>query len=84
MKGACMATLTSISDGNLSATIDAQGAQLMSLVREGGEYLWQGDERYWARRAPAAPPPRRATSPSSVTASRVSTSTPSLPRPRRA
>ena len=52
MKGACMATLTSISDGNLSATIDAQGAQLMSLVREGGEYLWQGDERYWARRAP--------------------------------
>ncbi|MBM6675213.1 aldose 1-epimerase family protein [Olsenella uli] len=47
-----MATLTTITDGALSATIDAQGAQLMSLMLDGGEYLWQGDERYWARRAP--------------------------------
>lgn len=47
-----MATLTTITDGALSATIDAQGAQLMSLRLGEGEYLWQGDERYWARRAP--------------------------------
>lgn len=47
-----MATLTTITDGTLSATIDSQGAQLMSLALDGGEYLWQGDERFWARRAP--------------------------------
>ncbi len=52
MKGARMATLTTITDGTLSATIDAQGAQLMNLRLGEGEYLWQGDERYWARRAP--------------------------------
>lgn len=44
--------LTTISDGTLSATIDSLGAQLMSLRLGDGEYLWQGDERYWARRAP--------------------------------
>ncbi len=47
-----MATLTTITDGSLSATIDAQGAQLMSLATGDGEYLWQGDERWWPRRAP--------------------------------
>ena len=47
-----MATLTTITDSTLSATIDSQGAQLMSLALDGGEYLWQGDERFWARRAP--------------------------------
>ena len=47
-----MAALTTISDGTLTATVDAQGAQLMSLRLNDGEYLWQGDERYWARRAP--------------------------------
>ena len=24
----------------------------MSLKHDGGEYLWQGDERFWPRRAP--------------------------------
>ena len=47
-----MTKLTTITDGDLSATIDAQGAQLMSVKLGDGEYLWQGDERYWARRAP--------------------------------
>ena len=47
-----MAQLTTISDGRLSATVDAEGAQLMSLRLDGAEYLWQGDERYWPRRAP--------------------------------
>ena len=47
-----MAQLTTITDGTLSATIDAQGAQLMSLALDGAEYLWQGDERFWPRRAP--------------------------------
>ena len=47
-----MAQLTTISDGRLSATVDAEGAQLMSLRLGDAEYLWQGDERYWPRRAP--------------------------------
>ena len=47
-----MGTLTNISAGRLSAQIDATGAQLMSLKLDGGEYLWQGDERFWPRRAP--------------------------------
>lgn len=47
-----MGELVRISDGTVSAAIDPMGAQLMSLERDGGEYLWQGDERFWARRAP--------------------------------
>ena len=47
-----MSELTTISSGNLEATVDSMGAQLMSLRLNGAEYLWQGDERYWARRAP--------------------------------
>lgn len=35
-----------------SAAVDPMGAQLMSLARDGIEYLWQGDERWWPRRAP--------------------------------
>lgn len=47
-----MSELTTISSGDLEATIDSMGAQLMSLRLGGGEYLWQGDERFWPRRAP--------------------------------
>lgn len=47
-----MSELTTIRSGNLEATIDSAGAQLMSVRLDGAEYLWQGDERYWPRRAP--------------------------------
>ncbi|MBM6774058.1 aldose 1-epimerase family protein [Olsenella profusa] len=47
-----MAEIVTISDGALSAAVDPMGAQLMSLSLDGGEYLWQGDERFWPRRAP--------------------------------
>ena len=47
-----MATLVTIGSDDLSAQIDPMGAQLMSLSLGGAEYLWQGDARYWARRAP--------------------------------
>ena len=36
----------------LVARVDPLGAQLMSLAFDGREYLWQGDERWWPRRAP--------------------------------
>lgn len=45
-------TMTTIKSGDLAATIDSMGAQLMSLTCAGGEYLWQGDPKFWPRRAP--------------------------------
>ena len=42
----------SLRHGRLSAAIDPVGAQLLSLQLDGCEYLWQGDPRFWARRAP--------------------------------
>ena len=47
-----MSEIVSISDGTVGARIDSMGAQLMSLTLGGAEYLWQGDERIWPRRAP--------------------------------
>lgn len=47
-----MGAITTISDGRVQASVDATGAQLMSLRADAGEYLWQGDERFWPRRAP--------------------------------
>ena len=45
-------SLTTIGSAGYEATIDSVGAQLMSLRLDGGEYLWQGDKRWWPRRAP--------------------------------
>ena len=47
-----MGAITTISDSRVQASVDATGAQLMSLRTDAGEYLWQGDERFWPRRAP--------------------------------
>jgi galactose mutarotase-like enzyme len=47
-----MSELTTIESDGIAITVDAKGAQLMSLATERGEYLWQGDERWWPRRAP--------------------------------
>lgn len=41
-----------IENGCLSLTVDTLGAQMMSLKRNGTEYLWQGDSKYWGDRAP--------------------------------
>ncbi len=34
------------------AKIESAGAELVSLVRDGRECVWQGDNRYWGGRAP--------------------------------
>lgn len=34
------------------AVISTLGAQLMSFTKDGKEYIWNGDERYWKGRAP--------------------------------
>ena len=44
--------LITITNGILSFTVDTFGAQMMHLQRQGTEYLWQGDSKYWADRAP--------------------------------
>lgn len=38
--------------GALSIAVDPHSAQLMSLKKDDVEYLWQGDPRWWPRRAP--------------------------------
>lgn len=47
-----MSQVMTISNGHVTVTIDSMGAQLMSLALAGSEYLWQGDPRWWAKRAP--------------------------------
>lgn len=37
---------------DIAACVDPFGAQLVNLQLAGTEYLWQGDSRWWARRAP--------------------------------
>ena len=39
-----------------AATVTDAGAMLRSLVRDGREYLWQGDPAYWAGQAPVCFP----------------------------
>lgn len=47
-----MSEIISISSDSLTVSIDAMGAQLMSLQKGESEYLWQGDSNWWPRRAP--------------------------------
>lgn len=41
-----------ITDGKLTVRIKRRGAELCSVMMDGTEYLWQGDERYWSSQAP--------------------------------
>ena len=41
-----------IQNQQLAVAVDTLGAQLMSIRRDGCEYLWQGDPAYWSERAP--------------------------------
>jgi len=44
--------LHTIHNEHLSVTVNTLGAQLWSILgRDGTQYLWQGDARYWADRA---------------------------------
>lgn len=47
-----MSELITITYGALEATVDTAGAQLMSLKKDEGEYLWQRDPQWWPRCAP--------------------------------
>lgn len=41
-----------ISNSTLTIGIAAHGAELQSIQKNGKEYLWQGDARFWGRRSP--------------------------------
>ena len=45
-------TITSISNQQLQVEINTFGAELQSVKRDGIEYLWQGDAKFWGRQAP--------------------------------
>ena len=42
--------LVNITNGTLDVTIDTVGAVFYSIVKDGTEYLWQGNKKYWASR----------------------------------
>ncbi len=42
--------LITISNDCLTVTLDGCGGVLHSIRKDGAEYLWQGDKKYWARR----------------------------------
>ena len=44
--------LITLDNGQIRVCVDTLGAQLMSVVKDGTEYLWQGDSNYWKGRAP--------------------------------
>ena len=44
--------LHTISNGDLTVTVDTLGAQLRSVKWKGDEYLWQGDPTYWDGQSP--------------------------------
>lgn len=41
-----------IKSGSASAVLGLEGAMLNSLKKDGVEYLWQGDAKYWSGQAP--------------------------------
>lgn len=45
-----------IASGKSSAVLGLNGAQLNSLVKDGREYLWQGNPDFWAGQAPVCFP----------------------------
>ena len=44
--------MTELRNGNLSVSIYEKGAELQSLKRDGLEYLWQANAKYWAKHSP--------------------------------
>lgn len=41
-----------LENSELSVTVDSFGAEMHSILKDGAEYLWQADKKYWGRHAP--------------------------------
>lgn len=44
--------MESLKNDCIEIAVDEHGAELQSLKKDGKEYLWQADARYWKRRSP--------------------------------
>ncbi len=44
--------METLSNSLLTINISATGAELQNIIKNGREYLWQGDKRFWGRRSP--------------------------------
>ena len=44
--------IVTISNGTLTATINTLGAELISLVKNNKNYIWNIDETYWNKTSP--------------------------------
>lgn len=44
--------MESLDNGIIRIEAARHGAELQSIIKNGKEYLWQGDARFWARRSP--------------------------------
>ena len=44
--------LETLSNSILTVQIAEHGAELQSIKKDGKEYLWQGDAKFWGRRSP--------------------------------
>lgn len=47
-----MSSVYTLKNKDLEVTISSLGAELMSLKKDGREYLWQGDPKFWKDRSP--------------------------------
>jgi galactose mutarotase-like enzyme len=43
---------TLLKSGELELTTSTKGAEIMSCIKDGIEYIWHGDPSYWGRRTP--------------------------------
>lgn len=41
-----------ITDGTVTVTVNSKGAEVASAVRDGKEYMWNADPKFWGRTAP--------------------------------
>lgn len=46
-----MSELTTITNGILTLTVSSYGAEMHSVIKDGKEYLWQGNPEFWPDRA---------------------------------
>lgn len=44
--------METLSNSVLTVQIAEHGAELQSIKKDGKEYLWQGDAKFWGRRSP--------------------------------
>ena len=41
-----------IKHGSIAAEFDSSGAELRSVIKNGKEYMWCGDSKFWGRTSP--------------------------------